>query len=588
MRSPPKPERELSRLIASGNLESVRAFLKRQAKPKKLLNTPARWVGTPLAQAASNPLCGVDMLEPLIAQGASVARSAETIEPSSTALTVALQSGHLEKVKFLVDAGAHLLFRRDGSTAALAAVHGRDILSDQGLLPLLAWLIEQEVDLNAITQYQESPLRVLSRIGRFDAVKLLLDAGADASQLRFSPLHMTVAFGALPDLVAALKSAPDLEATDWWSRTPLLLAAQLDDTAKIEALIDHGANFHAVGRCAKPLLFYPIEVHRTEVLCWLIERGADIEQTDEFGHTPLMTAAEHDHVPSINVLLAAGAKVDRQKEGQTALSFASGRASAQRLLAAGAAASFLTKEGIRALLGFNGNANEHALDCSFEDFEAMRVRRFAARNGEDITTPYYVAMIRSGVNAYAALHALAPDPEQYDRFGAAAIPPIWCADRFGQSLTFLPDGRMVQIAGEHEDHYDPDFCIYNDVFVHHADGRISVHGYPESDFPPTDFHSATLVGKFIYIIGNLGYPEHRKPNTTPVYRLDTTDMTITRIATSGQTPSWLHGHHAVLISADEIEVSGGTVIDSEGKEWAYLPNPHRYVLSLQSMTWHLQ
>jgi hypothetical protein len=52
------------------------------------------------------------------------------------------------------------------------------------------------------------------------------------------------------------------------------------------------------------------------------------------------------------------------------------------------------------------------------------------------------------------------------------------------------DRRTVQIAGKHEDHYDPDFRIYNDVFVHTRDG-ITVHGYPQSDLPPTDFRTAT-------------------------------------------------------------------------------------------------
>ena len=71
--------------------------------------------------------------------------------------------------------------------------------------------------------------------------------------------------------------------------------------------------------------------------------------------------------------------------------------------------------------------------------------------------------------------------------------PVWCAQRFGQTVTLLPDGRAVQIAGEHEDHYDPDFTIYNDVFVHEPDGTIRIFGYPEAVFPPTDFHTATLV-----------------------------------------------------------------------------------------------
>lgn len=60
--------------------------------------------------------------------------------------------------------------------------------------------------------------------------------------------------------------------------------------------------------------------------------------------------------------------------------------------------------------------------------------------------------------------------------------PVWSHDRFGMSLTILPDGRFVQIAGEHEDPYDPDFCIYNDVFVHDGKGGIEIYGYPMEVF----------------------------------------------------------------------------------------------------------
>ena len=93
--------------------------------------------------------------------------------------------------------------------------------------------------------------------------------------------------------------------------------------------------------------------------------------------------------------------------------------------------------------------------------------------------------------------------------------PVWCAQRFGQSITFLEDGRVVQVGGEHEDSYDPDFCIYNDVFVHEGEA-IRIHGYPEDVFPPTDFHTATLLGREIVLIGSLGYVGTRKLGVTPV------------------------------------------------------------------------
>jgi len=57
----------------------------------------------------------------------------------------------------------------------------------------------------------------------------------------------------------------------------------------------------------------------------------------------------------------------------------------------------------------------------------------------------------------------------------------------------LPDGREVLIAGEHEDYYDPDFFIYNDVVVRAPDGKFAIYGYSKEAFPPTDFHTATLL-----------------------------------------------------------------------------------------------
>lgn len=43
--------------------------------------------------------------------------------------------------------------------------------------------------------------------------------------------------------------------------------------------------------------------------------------------------------------------------------------------------------------------------------------------------------------------------------------PVWCFVRYGATRTKLPDGRVVCIGGEHEDAYDPDFCIYNGKYL---------------------------------------------------------------------------------------------------------------------------
>src|ERR1700676_1555780 len=37
--------------------------------------------------------------------------------------------------------------------------------------------------------------------------------------------------------------------------------------------------------------------------------------------------------------------------------------------------------------------------------------------------------------------------------------PIWTFERMGATRCILADGRILCIGGEHEDSYDPDFCI---------------------------------------------------------------------------------------------------------------------------------
>jgi hypothetical protein len=137
---------------------------------------------------------------------------------------------------------------------------------------------------------------------------------------------------------------------------------------------------------------------------------------------------------------------------------------------------------------------------------------------------------------------------------------MWCFDRFGKSETSLPDGRVVHIGGEHEDFYDPDFFIYNDVTTIGGDGGIAIRGYPTSVFPPTDFHTATTADNSIIVIGNLGYPEHRLVGSTPVFRVAIDTMGIDRVDTIGEGPGWIHKHSAVLADdASAIVVRGGVI-----------------------------
>lgn len=212
-------------------------------------------------------------------------------------------------------------------------------------------------------------------------------------------------------------------------------------------------------------------------------------------------------------------------------------------------------------------------------FRDWRSPRFGASNPERLNNPVWEWLVSSGWSAYAAsTHFGIP--------GRACGDPGWSFARFGQSSTQLADGRVVLIAGEHEDSYDADFCIYNDVVVHHPDGRIDIFGYPRDVFPPTDFHSANLCGNRIVVVGSLGYPQDRKPGATPVAALDLEDCSISPIETAGEPPGWIHGHSATLADGGgAIVVRGGAVHTGNGRNREFVENGDDWRLDLATWRW---
>ena len=156
--------------------------------------------------------------------------------------------------------------------------------------------------------------------------------------------------------------------------------------------------------------------------------------------------------------------------------------------------------------------------------------------------------------------------------------PVWSFARYGRTATELPDGRLVLVAGEHEDHYHEDFCIYADVTVLGADGSLEHFIYPEDVFPPADFHSATLVGQQIWLIGCFGYPEQRRANQTQVLCLNVDDFSISAVPTSGEAPGWIHRHRATL-TEEGILIMGGTI------EPDYRDNEATFLLNTETHCW---
>ncbi len=288
---------------------------------------------------------------------------------------------------------------------------------------------------------------------RFDVVQALLEAGSDASPLKWTPLMRAIALGSPAEVRQQLNQEADLSARDLWSRTPWLLSLQTGNVEKAKLLLAAGADRTDRGRCGRVPLMYPICNNHIEMLRWLLGEGFNPNDVDEHKQTPLMEAAGAGAVECARILIEAGANIQLTDHlGSTALARTYTLEIARLLVAHGADLNEINDETRAA---FTRLPMDGAFPVSREEYLSAKHPRFGVSNPEKMNLPFWRAMVTSGATAYAARTHFDGD-RIYDN-------PVWCFRRFGKSINELPDGRIIEIAGEHEDHYDPDFYIYNDV-----------------------------------------------------------------------------------------------------------------------------
>lgn len=527
---------------------------------------------TALAHAVSSPGEALGVIRLLIEAGADV--HATVGAPERFLLDLAAATGDVDRVHALLDAGADI--RRVSPKGYTVLVHAVYKLHDhQGLVPMVEFLVQNGADLDRETEYGESPLSVASYQGRFDVVRCLLDAGADPTRLGWTRLMQAVALGTAAEARVLLEREGGLHDRDAWGRTPWLLAAYVGDVEQGKLLHAAGARLEDRGRARKTALMVCAERGHEDMSRWLLTVGADLEAVDDSANTALMRASSAGKAACVRVLLDAGADPRRRNEHQeNAMAEASSVEVVRLLEDAGEHLGDIRTGMKRVLTGLG----DDALASDEASFLSGQRPRFGTRNPDVMNVPFWKAMVRAGVSAWEARAGFG-DTECLDDG------PVWCFQRYGTSFTELPDGSCVQIGGEHEDSYDPDFYIYNDVVVHDGPGSFRILGYPREVFPPTDFHSATLVDGSIWIVGGLGYAGTRRYGTTPIYRLDCRTWRIEEVDARGPGPGWIHGHEARFVEPDVIRVSGGKICTEIDGEEILATNEERFVLRLSDRAW---
>lgn len=469
---------------------------------------------------------------------------------------------------------------------------------DDSLFPVIEAHLKKGENPDAGSKYGETPLKQAYRRRRMDVFSLLLDYGADLSAMNWGPLHRAVALGGMEELQSAAMDG-DMSARDVEGLTPFLLACEMGEIEKAALLLplsEREDRYRTHQR--EPALAVAAAKGRVGMVSWLLANGFEVNETNEFGGTALIAAAASGEVETVRILLEAGADIaarynlsasvrnidlseldlpplsagfDEYEFFQTAASESEDADVARLLIGTGVEPHDFDNDVLRELTGAALIAEQQVTP---EMFKAQKHPRLGAVNPESVADEFWLEMIRTGLSGYCG----------HEKYGGKTRglnePAIWSFSRHGMSTTQLPDGRWVQIAGEHEDWYDPDFYIYNDVVVHDGAGNAEIFIYPREIFPPTDFHTATLVEDAIILIGSLGYQDERPVGETQVLRLDLTDFSVERVETTGESPGWISEHRARL-DGDRIVVWGGKVWD--GADYAMFKGT--YALSLPTGAW---
>ena len=211
-----------------------------------------------------------DVMRVLIDAGADIDTKSAGFSPLHCA-----SDSELEVVKVLVRAGAGVnVTDNDGRTCLfLAAIYGHtDIVRYLVGLP--------EVDVNHCDSNNETALHCAVTEGHSDVVQVLIDAGADIDTKNedgYSPLHVASRSGALEVVKMLVRGGAGVNVTDDDGRTCLILAAPNGHTETVRYLVglpEVDVNHLDMNDCTA--LDYTEYSGRTEVAQVLIDAGADI------------------------------------------------------------------------------------------------------------------------------------------------------------------------------------------------------------------------------------------------------------------------------------------------------------------------
>lgn len=175
-------------------------------------------------------------------------------------------------------------------------------------------LLKKGADVNAQDEaHRQTALTYAAALGQMDAVKVLLDHGADpnlANMVGYSPIMAAARNSRQRCAMLLIDAGAEVNTTDDWGYTALMLAANHGLPETVNVLLKHGANVNAAAIGGYTSLMVAAinnsvpESMVEEIIALLLSAGADINATTEDGKSAATFALERGHEQRVRLFHA--------------------------------------------------------------------------------------------------------------------------------------------------------------------------------------------------------------------------------------------------------------------------------------------
>ena len=250
-----------------------------------------------------------------------------------TPVMYAAQNGHIECLKLLLGSGAKTTLTDNyGNTAYIWAVVPEE--NKPIVKKTISCLLTNDPnfnmqDVNLSNDFGDTPLMYAAYHGDVEAVKVLVQAGANL-ECRNQSLCTALMYAAHNEagnsesVELLLKSGADVNAINVDDRTPLLFACVAGNHSSVRLLLEAGASVSTRDYEGNSALSVVSMSGHTDILELLLNSGSDVNSRNIDDRTALLLACQTGNHRIAAVLLEAGADVNAcDFDGKSALCLAS-------------------------------------------------------------------------------------------------------------------------------------------------------------------------------------------------------------------------------------------------------------------------